>query len=300
VSELLPRNWRLFECCEVLETVKKSSETSAVSVTILPRKTLWELELGEIWEHRGLLYFLAWRDIKVRYKQTALGAGWAILQPLLATLVFTVFFGRLAKMPSDGIPYPVFVYSGMVVWQFFANALSTAANSVVGSQNLIKKVYFPRLIVPLSSVLSSLVDFSISFLVFLGLLYYYRIVPNAFILLVPLFLCLALAAALSLGLWFAALNVQFRDVRYALPYLTQIWMFVTPVVYPSSLVPAKWRVLYGLNPMTSVIDGFRSGLFGKPGSLGPMLWVSVAMVIGLFFGGLLYFQQMNSTFADVV
>jgi lipopolysaccharide transport system permease protein len=266
---------------------------------IEPSRGWVPLRLGELWEHRELLYFLVWRDIKVRYKQTALGAAWAILQPVLTMVVFSVFFGRLAKVPSDGIPYPVFVYAALLPWQLFAYALSESTNSLVGSQNLIKKVYFPRLVVPIASVLAGLVDFAISFVVFLGLMMYYGIRPTLAVAMLPLFILFAVASALSIGLWLSALNVQFRDVRYTLPFLTQFWMFATPVAYPSSLVPEKWRTLFGLNPMAGVVEGFRWALLGKATSLGPLLAVSIAVVVVLLFGGLVYFRRMESTFADV-
>jgi len=257
------------------------------------------LRLGELWEYRELLYFLVWRDIKVRYKQTALGAAWAILQPVLTMVVFSVFFGRLAKVPSDGIPYPVFALAALVPWQLFAYAVSESTNSLVVSQNLIKKVYFPRLVVPIASVLAGLVDFAISFLVLLGLMAYYGIRPTPAIAVLPLFILFAVASALSVGLWLSALNVQFRDVRYTIPFLTQFWMFATPVAYPSSLVPEKWRALFGLNPMAGVVEGFRWALLGKSTSPGPLLWVSIVAVVGLLLGGLMYFRRMESTFADV-
>ncbi len=215
-------------------------------------------------------------------------------------LVFSIFFGRLAKMPSDGIPYPVFVYAALLPWQLFAYALTESANSLVGSQNLIKKVYFPRLVVPISSVLAGLVDFAISFVVLLGLMAYYRIRPTAAIVVLPLFVVFAVATALSVGLWLSALNVQFRDVRYTIPFLTQFWMFATPVAYPSSLVPEKWRVLLGLNPMAGVVEGFRWALLGKTATPGPLLWVSIGAVVVLLVGGLMYFRRMEATFADVV
>jgi lipopolysaccharide transport system permease protein len=266
---------------------------------IRPSRGWMRLNLRELWEYRELLYFLVWRDIKVRYKQTALGAAWAVLQPVLTMLVFSVFFGRLAKVPSDGVPYPIFAYCALLPWQLFAYALTESANSLVGSQNLIKKVYFPRLVVPISSVLAGLVDFGISFVVLLVLMLYYRIVPTWAVALLPLFIVLALATALSVGLWLSALNVEFRDVRYTIPFLTQFWMFATPVAYPSSLVPARWRPLLGLNPMAGVVDGFRWALLGQTGAPGPLLWVSIGAVAALLFGGLMYFRRMESTFADV-
>jgi lipopolysaccharide transport system permease protein len=276
-------------------------DLAPVATTIVqPRKAFWDLELGSLWEYRELLYFLVWRDIKVKYKQTALGVAWAVLQPLMATLIFSIFFGRLARIPSDGVPYPVFVYAALVPWQFFTNALTESSNSLVASQNLIKKVYFPRLVIPLGSVLAGLVDFCFAFLVLIGMLFYYGITPTASILLFPVFLLLAVCTALAGGLWLSALNVQFRDVRYIIPFLTQFWLFATPVVYPSSLVPARWRVWFGLNPMAGVVDGFRYALLGRAARPGPMIWVSAGAVAVLLLGGLLYFRKMESTFADVV
>jgi lipopolysaccharide transport system permease protein len=277
-----------------------AAESSPDVLIIQPSRGWLKLNFRELWEYRELLYFLVWRDVKVRYKQTALGAAWAVLQPFLTMVVFSVFFGKLAKVPSDGVPYPVFVYTALLPWQLFAYALSESANSLVGSQNLIKKVYFPRLVVPLSSVLAGLVDFAISFVVLLGMLAYYGIHPTAAILALPVFVVFAVVTALSVGLWLSALNVQFRDVRYTIPFLTQFWMFATPVAYPASLVPEKWRVLFGLNPMAGVVEGFRWALLGKATSLGPLLWVSVGAVAVLLFGGLMYFRRMESTFADVV
>jgi lipopolysaccharide transport system permease protein len=269
-------------------------------LVIRPSRGWLKLNLRELWDYRELLYFLVWRDIKVRYKQTVLGAAWAILQPVMTMIVFSVFFGRLAKVPSDGIPYPVFAYTALLPWQLFAYALSESANSLVGSQNLIQKVYFPRLVVPISSVLAGLVDFAIAFLVLLGLMAYYGIRPTAAIAVLPFFVILAIATALSVGLWLSVLNVQFRDVRYTIPFLTQFWMFATPVAYPSSLVPERWRPLFGLNPMAGVVEGFRWALLGKSTSPGPLLWVSIAAVVALLIGGLAYFRRMEKTFADVV
>ena len=268
-------------------------------VVVEPRKG-FDLRLKELWNYRELLFILVWRDIKVRYKQTALGALWAILQPVLATVVFSIFFGRFAKVPSDGIPYPVFAYVGLLPWQLFAYSLTESANSLVSNQNLIKKVYFPRLIIPLSAVLAGLVDFAIAFVVLLGLFWKYHIVPSASLVVLPVFIVLAVASALAIGLWLSALNVQYRDVRYTIPFLTQLWLFATPVVYPSSLVPAKWRALYGLNPMAGVVEGFRWALLGKAANPGPLIWVSAGMVVLLLLGGVIYFRRMESTFADIV
>jgi lipopolysaccharide transport system permease protein len=276
-----------------------ATETQPV-LTIRPSKGFLRLDLKDVWAYRELLYFLVWRDIKVRYKQTALGAAWAILQPLLTMLVFSVFFGRLAKVPSDGVPYPVFAYTALLPWQLFAFALTESSNSLVGSQNLITKVYFPRLVIPLSSVLAGLVDFAIAFIVLLGLMLYYGITPSPAIVWLPPFLLLAVATALSVGLWLSALNVKYRDVRYTIPFLTQFWMFATPVAYPSSLIPQPWRAWFGLNPMAGVVEGFRWALLGKSGSPGGLLWVSIAAVMLLLTGGLFYFRRTESTFADIV
>jgi lipopolysaccharide transport system permease protein len=265
-----------------------------------PSKGLVRLNLRDLWAYRELLYFLTWRDVKVRYKQTALGAAWAILQPVMTMAVFSVFFGRLAKMPSDGIPYPVFAFAALLPWQLFAYALSESANSLVGSQNLITKVYFPRLVVPIAAVLAGLVDFVIAFGVLLCLMWYYGIVPSASIVFLPVFVLLAVTTALSVGLWLSSLNVKYRDVRYTIPFLTQLWLFATPVAYPSSLVPEKWRALYGLNPMAGVVEGFRWALLGKVDGPGPLLGVSVLAVAILLVGGLMYFRQTERTFADLV
>ncbi|HYV73960.1 MAG TPA: ABC transporter permease [Candidatus Binatia bacterium] len=280
-----------------LSQIQVGSEPTTV---VQPRKGLWDLELAHLWDYHELLFFLVWRDVKVRYKQTALGVAWAILQPLMATLIFSIFFGRLAKMPSDGIPYPVFAYVALVPWQYFANALTEASNSLVASQNLIKKVYFPRLIIPLSSVIAGLVDFCFAFIVLIGMMFHYGIKPSGSIFLFPVFLLLAVGTALAAGLWLSVLNVQFRDVKHTIPFLTQFWFFATPIVYPSSIVPAKWRMWYGINPMAGVVEGFRYTVLGKAGRPGPMIWVSAAAVIVMLIGGVFYFRKMESTFADVV
>jgi lipopolysaccharide transport system permease protein len=263
-------------------------------------KGFLSLNLKDVWAYRELLYFLVWRDIKVRYKQTALGAAWAVIQPVMTMVVFSVFFGRLAKVPSDGIPYPVFAFAALLPWQLFAFSLTESSNSLVGSQNLITKVYFPRLVIPLASVLAGIVDFAIAFVVLLGLLLYYGIRPTTAVVWLPLFVLLALATALSVGLWFSALNVKYRDVRYTIPFLTQFWMFATPVAYSSTLVPERWRALFGLNPMAGVVEGFRWALLGKSGGPGGLLWVSVAAVFLLLTGGLFYFRRTEATFADIV
>lgn len=269
-------------------------------VVIEPSKRLARLNLKELWEYRELLFFLVWRDVKVRYKQTLLGVAWAVLQPLLTMLVFTVFFGRLAGVPSDGIPYPVFTYCALLPWQIFAYALTESGNSLVSNQSLITKVYFPRLVIPMAAVLGGLVDFAFSILVLLGLLAYYRIAPTWNIILLPLFLLVAIATALAAGLWLSALNVQYRDVRYVTPFLTQFWFFITPIAYSSSLVPEPWRTIYGLNPMVGVVEGFRWALLGRTNQIGPLVGVSLLALTISLLGGLIYFRNMERTFADVI
>ena len=257
------------------------------------------LRLHELWDYRELFFFLTWRDIKVRYKQTALGAAWAIIQPFFTMVVFSLFFGRLAKVPSDGVPYPIFSYVALLPWGFFANGMSQASNSLVNSSNLITKVYFPRLVIPLSSVLSGLLDFAIAFIVLLGMMLFYGIWPTIALIWLPAFLLLALITSLGVALWLSALNVQFRDIRYTVPFLTQFWLFATPVAYPSSLLSEPWRTLYGLNPMVGVVEGFRWVLLGS-NPPGPMIGVSAIVAICLLISGMYYFRHMEKTFADVV
>jgi lipopolysaccharide transport system permease protein len=267
---------------------------------IAPSRGWVALKLRELWAYRELLYFLVWRDIKVRYKQTALGAAWAIIQPFFTMVVFSVFFGSLAKMPSDGIPYPIFAFAALVPWTFFANGLTQASNSLVGNSALIKKVYFPRLAIPIAGVLSNLVDFALAFVVLLLMMVYFKIWPTVAILWLPLLLLLAFVTALGVGLWFSALNVEFRDVRYVVPFLTQFWMFATPVAYPSSLLHEPWRTLYGLNPMAGVVEGFRWALLGNANAPGPLIWASAAAALVILVSGAFYFRRMERTFADVV
>ena len=267
---------------------------------ITPPNRWIPLQFAELWEYRELLYFLVWRDIKVRYKQTALGAAWAVMQPLFMMLVFSLFFGRLAKVPSDGIPYPVFTFCALIPWQLFANALTESSNSLIGNQNLITKVYFARLVIPIAAVLSGLVDFLIAFAILIGLMLFYGIVPGVAILALPGFILLAVLTALAVGLWLSALNVQYRDVRYTMNFLVQFWLFATPVAYPSSIVPESWRALYGLNPMAGVVEGFRLALLGKSAPPSAMLFVSVIVVLVLLVGGLYYFRRMEQEFADIV
>jgi lipopolysaccharide transport system permease protein len=257
------------------------------------------LGLRELWEYRELLYFLVWRDIKVRYKQTILGGAWAIIQPFFMMIVFSLFFGLLARVPSDGLPYPVFTFCALLPWQLFAHALSESSNSLVANERLITKVYFPRLVVPLSAVLGGLVDFAIAFVVLLAMIAYYGLTLHLAVLTLPLLVLLAVMTAFGVGLWLSALNVQYRDVRYTLTFLTQFWMFSTPIAYPSSIVPQRWRLLYGLNPMAGVVEGFRWALLGTQPP-GPMLAVSVVAVIVILVGGLYYFRRMEETFADIV
>jgi lipopolysaccharide transport system permease protein len=274
---------------------------SDIPVTRIRPSHGWvSLNLRDLWEYRELLYFLTWRDVKVRYKQTVLGAAWAILQPFFTMVVFSLFFGKLARVPSDGIPYPIFSYAALVPWQFFANGLTASSTSLVTSANLIKKIYFPRLVVPISAVLSGAVDFSLAFVVLLGMMLFYGTVPTAAIVWLPLLLLLALVTSLGVGLWLTAMNVQFRDVRYAVPFLVQAWMFATPIAYPSSLLDEPWRTLYGINPMVGVVEGFRWALLGTETAPGPIVLVSAVVAVALLISGAYYFRRMEKTFADVV
>jgi len=277
-----------------------SNVSSPVITYIRPSQGWVSLKLDELWEYRELLYFLTWRDIKVRYKQTLLGAAWAIIQPLFTMVVFSLFFGRLAGIPSDGIPYPIFSFAALVPWSFFSTGLSNSSNSLVGSANLLKKVYFPRLAIPISTVLSGVIDFALAFVVLLGMMLFYGMTPTLNIVWLPLLLLLALITSLGVGLWLSALNVQFRDVRYTIPFITQAWMFITPIVYPSSLLPEPWRTLYGINPMAGVVEGFRWALLGTETAPGPIIVVSALAAVGLLVSGAYYFRRMEKGFADVV
>ena len=270
-------------------------------VTAIRPSSGWApLRLGDLWAQRELLLFLVWGDLKLRYKQTALGAAWAVLQPLLTMLVFSIFFGRLAGITSGGVPYPIFAYTALVPWTFFANAFAQGSLSLVRYERIITKVYFPRLIIPLAAVLSGLLDFAIAFVILLGMLLFYGITPNVAIWTLPLFVLLATIVALAVSLWFAALNVQYRDVRYTVPFLTQVWLFLTPIAYPATLVPARWRFVYGLNPMTGVVEGFRWALLNQENAPGVALLASMLMVAALFISGLYYFRRMERSFADVI
>jgi lipopolysaccharide transport system permease protein len=258
------------------------------------------LRLGEVWEYRELLYFLAWRDIKVRYKQTLLGVAWAVIQPLLTMVVFSIFFGRLARMPSDGLPYPLFAYCALLPWQLFAFTLSESSTSVVSNQRLVTKVYFPRLIIPLAAIGSGLMDFAISFCFLLVLIGVFGVVPGMSLLALPAFVLLAVVTALGFGLWLSALNVRYRDVRYTIPFLIQIWLFATPVAYPVSIVPEAWRPFYGLNPMVGVVEGFRWALLGGRSSPDVTVAVSATVAVAVLTSGLFYFRSTEATFADLV
>lgn len=284
----------------LLDSKQIPAEESQSTLILRPPKGWASIGFRELWEYRELLYFLTWRDIKVRYKQTVLGAAWAIIQPFFMMIVFSLFFGYLARVPSDGIPYPIFTYCALLPWQLFAHALGESSNSLVANERLITKVYFPRLVVPLSAVLGGLVDFVIAFVILLGMMAYYKIVPTIMIFTLPLFVLLAIMTALAVGLWLSALNVQYRDVRYTITFITQFWLFATPVAYSSSIVPERWRWLYGLNPMAGVVEGFRWALLGKTEGPGALLVVSTSVVILLLIGGLYYFRRMEQTFADIV
>jgi lipopolysaccharide transport system permease protein len=269
-------------------------------IIIKPSRGWFTLRLNDLWQYRELLYFLTWRDIKVRYKQTVLGAAWAIIQPFFTMVVFTLFFGKLAKIPSEGVPYPIFSYAGLLPWTFFAQAMNQSSDSLVGNANLITKVYFPRLVIPLSATLTPLVDFCIAFVVLIGMMFFYQIFPTGTLVWLPAFLLLAFATSLGVGLWLSALNVQYRDVRYTIPFLTQLWLFATPVIYPSSAVHGPWRILLGLNPMTGVVEGFRWALLGIGEAPGGMIYTSMGVALLLVFTGMIYFKRMEKTFADVV
>lgn len=275
------------------------SDPSAVTV-IRPSGGWVSFELAGLWQYRELLYFLTWRDVKVRYKQTVLGVLWVVIQPFFTMLLFTILFGRLAKVPSDGFPYPLFSYCALLPWQLFAHALAESANSLVANERLVTKVYFPRLVIPLASVLSGLADFLVSLGVFAVLMWYYGVRPSLAMVAAPVFVVLALMTALAVGLWLSALNVQYRDVRYTIPFLTQFWLLATPVAYPASLVPEGWRLLYGFNPMAGVVEGMRWSLLGGGVFPGSIAAVSVGVVVVLLVTGLAYFRRMERVFADVI
>ncbi|GAA4451909.1 ABC transporter permease [Novipirellula rosea] len=283
-----------------MSTAIETDPISQEVIRIQPAKGWMPLRLGELWEYRELLYFLTWRDIKVRYKQTLLGAAWAIIQPLSTMVVFTLFFGKLAEMPSDGVPYPIFSFAALVPWTFFANAMVASSNSLVQGSNLLKKVYFPRLALPISTVLGGIVDFALAFSVLLLMMLYFGIAPTWNVLVLPFLLLLAFMTSLGVGLWLSAMNVRYRDVRYVLPFITQLWMFATPVVYPSSMLDEPWRTLYGINPMVGVVEGFRWALAGTDTAPGPMIAVSTVVSTLILISGAFYFRRMEKSFADVV
>jgi lipopolysaccharide transport system permease protein len=275
-------------------------QTAPLVTVIEPRKGWAPIDSQEIWNYRELLYFLTKRDIKVRYKQTVLGGLWAVIQPAFTMIVFTLFFGRLANVPSDGLPYPIFVYAGLLPWTYFANAVSASGNSLVGSANLITKVYFPRLIVPASAALGGLLDFFIALFVLAALMAYYQFIPGAAILFFPVLVALTFLCAIGVGLWLSALNVQYRDIRYAIPFLIQIWMFVSPVIYPVSLVKERYQWLLAINPMGGVIHAYRACLLGRQPIDWQLLTLSALIILAIFLGGLYYFRRMEKVFADVV
>ena len=270
------------------------------TVVIQPSKGRFHFDLRAVWEYRELLYFLVWRDVKVRYKQTVLGVAWAVLQPLLTMAIFTVVFGSFASIPSDGLPYSIFAYTALLPWQYFSQAISHSGDSLVNSANLISKVYFPRLVVPIAATLAPLVDFAVAFVILLGMMVWFGVAPTWDLLALPLFLLLALLTALAVSLFLSALNVQYRDVRYTIPFLVQFWMYASPVAYPVSLVPKKWQLFYSLNPLVGVIDGFRWALLGKVRPNFGAMAVSAGIVVLLLLGGISYFKRMERTFADVI
>jgi homopolymeric O-antigen transport system permease protein len=283
-----------------LQSAKVRSRAHVPVLRIEPSHSWLSFRLDELWEYRELLYFLIWRDVKVRYKQTVIGAAWAIIQPLFTMIIFTFVFGHFANMPSDGLPYPVFAYAALIAWNYFAKSLSNSVISVVGNAHLITKVFFPRLLLPVAAVVSGILDFAISFIFLLAILAWYGIVPSWGILLLPVFILLIMITALSLSLWLSVINVRYRDVGQAVPFLVQIWLFASPVAYPLSVVPEKWRIAYSLNPMTGIIEGFRWALLGKETpDLMPFL-IAIGIVLALLLGGIVFFRRMEDTFADVV
>jgi len=276
-----------------------SAHSTAVPVTyIRPGTRAMSSTVDEVWQARELLYFLVWRDIKVRYKQTALGVAWSVLQPFLTMVVFTIFFGRLARVPSDGVPYPLFSLAALVPWTYFSTAVSNGSSSLVGNQHLIAKVYFPRVLVPLNAVSMPVVDLAVSFGMLVILMAWYHVVPTFALLLLPLYVALAVVSAFAVTLWTSALTVRYRDARYVLPFLVQTWLFITPVAYPTSMVPERWRLLYALNPMATVVDGFRSSLLGTPAS-GAMAAVAVGAVIAALAAGIAYFRSVEGSIVDL-
>jgi len=280
----------------IVATMTREPET----IHIRPSTGLAALNLGDLWTYRELVFFMIWRDIKVRYKQTFLGAAWAIIQPLLTMLIFNFVFGTVAKVPTDGVPYPIFSYTALLPWGLFTTALNTASRSLTANQNMVTKIYFPRLVLPLASVLGGLVDFVIAFVILIGLLIYYRVTPTAAVWTLPVFILLALITALGAALWLSAVNVQYRDVNYVLPFLTQFWLFLTPVAYSAKVISEKWQVVYSLNPMAGVVNGFRWALLGTDTGPGTTMAVSAAIAVLVLISGLFYFRSMERTFADTI
>lgn len=279
----------------------EDSTIETPTLVLRPSDGWVSLQLDKLWQYRELLFFLTWRDVKIRYKQTILGAAWAIIQPFMTMIVFSLFFGNLAQIPSDDIPYPIFSYAALVPWTFFASGLAKSSQSLVSNANLIKKVYFPRLIIPISNVLSGVFDFILAFIVLLLMMVYFQIIPTVNIVWLPIFLLLALVTSLGVGLWLSAMNVQFRDVRYIIPFITQFWLFITPIAYPSSLIENETlRFIYGLNPMAGVIEGFRWALLGTDTAPNAIIIASSVVSVLLFLSGLYYFRRMEKSFADVV
>jgi len=270
------------------------------TVHIRPSSGLAALNLGDLWTYRELVFFMIWRDIKVRYKQTFLGAAWAVIQPLLTMLVFNFVFGTVAKVPTDGVPYPIFSYTALLPWGLFTTALNTASRSLTANQNMVTKIYFPRLVLPLASVLGGLVDFAIAFVILIGLLFYYQVTPTAAVWTLPIFIVLALITALGMALWLSAVNVQYRDVNYVLPFLTQFWLFLTPVAYSAKVISEKWQMVYSLNPMAGVVNGFRWALLGTDTGPGTTMAISAGIALLVLISGMFYFRSMERTFADTI
>lgn len=280
--------------------MNKPDISSLAETIVEPPHGWFNLRLREAWEYRELLYFLVWRDIKVRYKQTLLGATWAIIQPVMTMIIFSVIFGKLANLPSDGIPYPIFSYTALLPWQLFSKALSDASGSLVNNQQFVTKIYFPRLFLPAASILSGVVDFFIALIILFGMMWYYEIPFTLNILALPALVLFTLITCMASAMWLAAINVKYRDVKYVLPFLVQAWLYATPIAYSSTMIPEQWRSLYGLNPMAGVVEGFRWALLGQQASSGSLIGVSIFIVFPLFIGGLIYFQRMERTFSDII
>ncbi len=284
------------ECSVLRENVRSSEKVT----TIRPASKWPTINFRELWAYRELLFILAWRDVSVRYKQSVVGIGWAVLQPLMMMLIFTIVFGKFAKLPSEGIPYPIFTFCALLPWNYFASSLSGSSNSLVGSSHLVTKVYFPRLVLPLSKVFSGLVDFGIGFVILLGMMVWYGVTPTIGILFLPLFMLVAMLASLGVGLWLTAINVKYRDVVFVVPFLVQFWMYASPVAYSTTIVPERWQWVYGLNPMVGVIEGFRWAMLGKESPNIEMMLVSLGGIIFILISGLYYFKKMEKTFADII